>query len=149
MGFSTSAAAAVLFIGVLVSVSMVYPALTDNVESVSEAMNEREDRTLDQRNAGIEVENATYHNSSDEVTINVTNTGTTALTANETDVLLDGRLQPDPTREIDGATNREVWAPGETMQLTVTGVTTAPTRVVVVAEFGISAANSSITDTGA
>lgn len=147
MGFSTSAAAAVIFIGVLVSLSILYPAAAGSFEQVSDAMESREDRTLKQRNSDLLIENATYDGGNDRVRINVTNTGTVSIEVNETDLLVDGELWTDRSAAVEGAAGRSIWAPGETLTITGHNVTDSPSRVTVVNEFGVADANESITVT--
>jgi len=145
MGFSTSAAAAVIFVGALVSLGILYPATAGSFEQVNDALGDQENRLLDQRNTDLAVESVTYNRTTDEVVINVSNTGTTTLTANETDALLDGTLQTaNVTRAVGGVTGRTLWAPGETMTLTVGNVSSAPSRVKIVTEHGVAAATEDV-----
>jgi flagellar protein FlaF len=145
MGFSTSAAAAVIFVGALVSLGILYPATAGSVEQVNDALGERENRLLDQRNTDVAVDGVTYNDTTDELRINVTNTGTTTLTANETDVLLDGTLQTaNVTREVEGVAGRTLWAPGEQLTITVGNVTATPGRVKVVTEYGVAVATEDV-----
>lgn len=147
MGFSTSAAAAVIFVGVLVSLSILYPAAAGSFEQVSDAMESREDRTLKQRNSDLLIDNGTYDGADDRVWINVTNTGTVSIDVNDTDLLVDGKLWTDRSTAVDGVDGRSIWAPGETLTITANNVTSAPARVTVVNEFGVADANASITVT--
>jgi flagellar protein FlaF len=144
MGFSTSAATAVIFVGVLVSLSIVFPATAGSFEAVSDAMASREDRVLKQRNSDLRVDTATYDSGDDRVRVNVTNTGTVSIDVGETDLLIDGHIRPNRTTTVEGVGGRSIWAPGETLRITVQNVTTAPTRVTIVNEFGVADANSSI-----
>lgn len=145
MGFSTSAAAAVIFVGALVSLGILYPATAGSFDQVNGALGDQENRLLDQRNTDVAIEDVTYNETTDEVVINVSNTGTTTLTANETDTLLDGGLQTaNVARAVEGVTGRTLWAPGETVTLTVGNVSTAPGRVKIVTEHGVAAATEDV-----
>lgn len=145
MGFSTSAAAAVIFVGALVSLGILYPATAGSFEQVNDALGDRENRLLDQRNTDLAVESVTYNETTDEVVVNVSNTGTTTLTANETDPLLDGTLRTaNVTRAVEGVPGRTLWTPGETMTITVGNVTSTPGRVKVVTEHGVAVATEDV-----
>ena len=79
---------------------------------------------------------------------NATNTGTTSLSVNETDVLLDGEIQVENvTLAVENVTGRSVWAPGETLTITIQNRTTVPNRTTVVTEFGVSKATEAVTVT--
>lgn len=146
MGFSTSAAAAIIFVGVFVSIGMIYPSTAGSVEEVNDALGDQEDRVLEQRNTDITIDDVRYNTTSDTVTVNVTNTGTTTLDVNETDLLFDGTIQDtDRTNAVAGVTGRSLWAPGETLTVTVTTVPTAPTRVKFVTGPGVSRATDNVT----
>jgi flagellar protein FlaF len=147
MGFSTSAAAAVVFVGVLVSLSILYPAAAGSFEQVTDAMDSREDRVLKQRNSDLRVETARYDGGTDVLEVDVTNTGTVSIAVDETDLLIDGAIRPNRSTAVDGVSGRSIWAPGETLTITVDDVNTTPNRITVVNEYGVADANSSITVT--
>lgn len=144
MGFSTSAAAAVIFVGVLVSLSIVYPAATGSFEQVSDAMESREDRVLNQRNSNLDIDSATYNDSANRLRINATNTGTVTVEVNDTDLLIDGEIQPNRSTAIESVEGRSIWAPGETMTIIVENQADLPERVTVINEYGVGDANTSV-----
>lgn len=144
MGFSTSAAAAVIFVGVLVSLSIIYPAAAGSFEGVSDAMESREDRALNERNSDLRIANATYDDANDRLRVNVTNTGTVSIDVEETDLLIDGEIRTNGSTAVEGVAGRSIWAPGETLTITVDDLDTSPSRVTVVNEYGVADANSSI-----
>lgn len=145
MGFSTSGATVIVFLGVLVSASVFVPAAEHALEEVSDARDGRGERLLDQRNSGVEVVNVTYDNTSEVLNVSVNNTGTTTLGVNETDLLVDGVLQTGYNTTVSGEGNRTLWLPGETLTFTVSGVTSEPGRVKVAAETGVAAASTNVT----
>jgi flagellar protein FlaF len=69
----------------------------------------------------------------------VNNTGSTTLSVDRTDLLVDGRYQVPDTFAVAGTENRTVWTPGSQLELTVTGVTSEPSRVKVVSGPGVAA----------
>jgi flagellar protein FlaF len=145
MGFSTSAAAAVIFVGALVSLGVLYPATAGSFERVNDALGDREDRLLDQRNTDVSIETVTYNETSENVTIEVSNAGTTTLAVNDSDTLIDGKLRTENvTLAVENVTGRSLWAPGETLTITVENVSSVPARVKVVTEYGVAAASDEV-----
>lgn len=145
MGFSTSAAAAVIFVGALVSLGILYPATTGSFERVNDALGDREDRLLEQRNTDVSIETVTYNTTDENVTIAVTNTGTTALSVADTDTLIDGSIVTgNVTTAVENVTGRTLWAPGETLTITVGNVSSEPSRVKVVTEYGVAVASRGV-----
>lgn len=138
MGFSTSGATAILFVGVLVAVGIAYPVVQTAHEERTTAVDDRDDRALEMRNTAIDLETASYDGS--ELTVNATNTGSTTLTVPATDLLVDGAFVADGEwtgTAVDGTTGRELWQPGETLSITVTA-DDRPDRVKLVTEYGIA-----------
>jgi flagellar protein FlaF len=144
MGFSTSAAAAVIFVGIFVSLGIVYPAATGSFEQVSDAMESREDRVLNQRNSNLDIDSATYNDSANRLRINVINTGTVTVGVNDTDLLIDGEIQVNRSTAVESVEGRSIWAPGETVTITVENQAAIPERVTVVNEYGVADANRSV-----
>ena len=138
MGFSTSGSVAILFVGLLVCLSTVYPVMETANERVTEATEAREDRSLDQANTATNVTAVSYNASTDTLVVNVTNTGSTTLSVDGTDLLVDGTYVTGATTRVEGDSARTIWVPGEQLQFEVTGVTAEPGRIKVVTENGIA-----------
>jgi flagellar protein FlaF len=140
MGFSVSGSAAILFIAAFVCVGILYSAAYNGYERVQDAEESRGDRVLEQRNTAVTVADTTYNNTTEQLTVNVTNEGSTTLSVNDTDLLVDGVLE---SREdyvdwsVGGGTDTTLWLPGETYSVTVNA--TEPSRVKVVSPPGITA----------
>lgn len=143
MGFSTSAAVAVVSIGFLISVGLLYPAIEGTVTDVSEASAGQQDRILDAQNSDAEIQNATYNTTDDTLTVTVQNTGTVTMQTSNTDLLIDGRLETDRTVRVDGQPDRELWVGGETLTLETTEAQ-APDRIVVVTDTGLMRSTETI-----
>lgn len=139
MGFSTSGAAAIVFVGLLVATGIAYPALETAHDRRTGAIEERDQRALDVRNTEINVTQAAYDSADEELVVNVTNAGSTALSVNETDVLTDGTyLEADEYETaVDGDAGREVWLPGETLTIAI-DATEEPDRAKIVTENGVA-----------
>ena len=141
MGFSTSGAAAIIFVGLLIAVGIAYPVLETAHDRRSTAIDDRDDRALDLRNTAIDVTDVTYDDAEGDGTaiVNVTNTGSTSLSVSKTDLLVDGEYVPIPEETtVEGVSNRDLWQPGETLSMTVDSVEDEPDRVKGVTEHGIA-----------
>ena len=136
MGFSVSGSAAIIFAGMLIAFSMFHTAGADSFERVTEAQSDRSDAALDAKNTDIVIDSAT---DSGDIVIDVRNTGSTTLSLNGTDVLVDNEYRTDWQADatVGGVDNSDLWLPGETATITVSGSGT-PTRVKVVTEKGVS-----------
>ena len=139
MGFSTSGATVVIFVGLLIGFGTLYPTVETAGERISNAESAHDDRTLRQQNTAIVVSGTTYNATNDIFTVSVNNTGSTTLSVNRTDLIVDGRYRTPETFAVAGTENRTVWTPGSQLELTVTGVTSEPERVKVVSGPGVAA----------
>ena len=152
MGFSTSGAAAIIFVGLLIAVGIAFPALENAHDRRASAIDDRDDRALDMRNSAIEAE--AVHDDGD-VRVNVTNEGSTTLSIDHTDALLDGVYESpssavvhdDRTDETWADGERSVLAPGEVLELTFADAG-AVERVKVVTEHGIAVTLTEVPDVG-
>ena len=141
MGFSTSGATAIIFVGVLVAAGIAYPVFHSAQEERRTAIQDRDDRTLSMRNTAIAVDSWSYNESGDnDFTMSVNNPGSTTLSVAETDLLVNGVYQTRDSyaTSIGGSAERELWQPGETLHVTVANRTPEPDRVKLVTEHGIA-----------
>ncbi len=135
MGFSVSAASVVVFIGVLISVSLLYTTAANNAEVLTEARTDAQERALEQRNTAFDVTNVSYDGST--LVVNATNTGSTTLSVDDTDVVVDNRFEPGiVTKVAGGDPTSTLWVPGERLRIEVS-IGTEPDRVTVVAGPGV------------
>lgn len=139
MGFSVSASAAIIFIGFVVAFTTLYPVAANGLERVTDAREDVNDRALDRQNTAIELANTSYDNGT--LTVEVNNTGTTELSASETDLLVDNTHWTGE-RSVEGDADTDVWLPGETLTITVENLSMSPERVKVVTENGVEAGES-------
>lgn len=138
MGFSVSGATVVLFLGMVVSLGIAYSGAFNAFEQVDDAYHDDADRLLEQKNTAIEVANVSW-NGTDRLTVEVENTGSTSLSVNDTDLLVDNVYQETvENRTVDGDAGTDLWLPGETLTFTV-AADGQPGRVKVVTETGVSA----------
>lgn len=156
MGFSVPGAVVILFVGLLVSMGTLYPVLETSAERSVRAHADAQDRLLRQQNTNFAVVNATYDATDDVVIVYATNTGTSALSIDRTDSLIDGVYADDrfvfhdEDMDSDVITNivlgalgnlpAEVvlWLPGETIAFVFEGYSTQPARVTLVVETGLA-----------
>jgi flagellar protein FlaF len=141
MGFSVSGSAAILFIAAFVSVGILYSAAFNGYERVQDAEEVQDDRVLEAKNTAIEISNVTYDSTEENMTVNVTNNGSTALSISETDLISNGSYVTRDayvSTSVDGNTETDLWLPGETYSLTVTQ-SPKPDRVKIVTENGVAA----------
>lgn len=144
MGFGASGASAIIFLGLLVGSVTLYSAADAAYEQFDEARDEDRERLLDRTNTAFNVTKATYSTSSNDLTIEAVNTGSTALSVNETTVLVDNTHNSTATATVEGDVTTDLWAPGETLQLIVTLGETTPSRVTVVSAHGVTDARDVI-----
>lgn len=139
MGFSSSAAVAILFIGCLVAAGIAFPVLETAYERQTAAMEERDDRALEVRNTAIDV-TAAYDDGANNLSVNVTNTGSTTLSVEDVDLLVDGELiagWAESDRRVEGDETRTIVQPGEVLELLVDRET-KPNRIKVVTGNGVA-----------
>jgi flagellar protein FlaF len=142
MGFSVSGATAIVFLGAVIAFGSMYPAAVDSAEQVSTAQAEQSDRLLERQNTELSVLAGRYHAGNDTLTARVANNGTTALAVADVDVLVDGGYRENATVVAAGSADSALWLPGETVTVTVEGVTPAspgePLRVKLVTGSGVA-----------
>ncbi|MDR9430500.1 MAG: fla cluster protein FlaF [Natronomonas sp.] len=143
-----SGSAAIIFIGLLVATGIAVPPLIGSFGSLAGAQGQQVDRGIDALNTEFGVWRVTYDSTDDRLALELNNTGSTTLSINETNVLLDGVI-PTPqnvTTDIAGDGATDLWLPGETLDITVANVDTKPTRVKIVTENGVARTENEITE---
>lgn len=119
MGFSVSGSTVVILIGCLIAFSAAFTVATDSFDRITTVQDERADRLLDQQNTAIEISDVRRDN--ETVTITVTNTGSTTLAIDRTDLLVDGEYRNE-TPTIRTGTNGDpkegtnLWIPGDRLE---------------------------------
>jgi len=139
MGFSVSGSAAIIFVAAFIGFGMFYSATANSFERVQDARGAQQDRFLDQQNTAVEITAATWNASgTDDLDVTVENTGSTTLAVSDTDLLVDNAYQSGYDTAVDGDGSTDVWAPQETLTITVTTFNSQPGRVKVVTENGLA-----------
>jgi len=134
MGFSVSASTGIVFLAAFVAFGTLFTAGSNGYERVSNAHHDATDRALRQSNTDLQLDNVSYQNG--VLSANVTNVGTTTLDVNETSVVVDNAVYTG-TRTVVGVSGTSLWAPGETMRVTVS-LPSRPSRFDLVSPNGVS-----------
>jgi flagellar protein FlaF len=137
VGFSTSASLLVIFIATFIALGSVYTAGSNATDRVSEAQIDQLDRHHELRQTSINVTGAEWELGTLRLRIN--NTGTSVLSVNATDVLVNGEyIQVESfLATVDGEiTDR--WGLDEQLVLTTDSLTQIPDRVKIVTEVGVA-----------
>lgn len=139
MGFSVSGSFAIIVIGGLVALGIFASATTNGFERVTSAQQAETDAELDRQNTAIEIQNVTYDNPNETLSLRVTNNGSTALSVSATDVLVDNVYQESfAERSVEGDTVTDLWLPGETLDLEI-DQSEEPDQVKIVTQTGVAA----------
>lgn len=144
MGFSVSGATVILFLGIFISFGVAYSAANDGFERVNGAYEENTEDELTRQNTAVGIGTASVANWGGQAYLNLTvnNTGSTTLSVNDTDILIDGNYTNHTsdkmvTLEVGDDNETDLWLPGETLHANVSVET--PGRVKVVTGPGVSA----------
>jgi flagellar protein FlaF len=138
LGFSVSGSAAIIFVGIFLAFSTAYTASANGFENVSDATSDVEDQALERQNTALSVANATYDAGNDTLSVDVVNEGSTTLSVNGTDLLVDNTYRDDyAVRRVAGDNSTDLWLPGEQLHLEISA-STKPTRVKVVSGPGVA-----------
>jgi flagellar protein FlaF len=139
MGFSVSGSAAIIFVAAFIGFGMFYTASANSIEQINDARADQADRTLDQQNTDIEIVAATWDaDGNGDLDVEVENTGATGLSVADTDLLVDGVYRTGYSTSVEGDSDTDVWAPQQTLSITVTTLSTQPSDVKVVTENGVA-----------
>jgi len=129
MGLSISASAAIIFIASVIVFGTLLGAFDSVQTSYLDAQRDAQDRTNDIMNTKIAITTLDLANG----TLTIVNKGETTLAASEVNILIDGKLADDrvSSREVYGNIGSDLWMPGETLILTLSGNLTDASFMVV------------------
>lgn len=131
MGFATSMTVAIIFIGILIIATTTIPIIIQSHEKVQESKDDKHQMQIDQLNTAIDISNMTK-NGGNSLFICVSNTGTTTLRGNKSNVLIDGIY------ENYTVTPTGYWMPQTSAVFTVNTSTSVDHMITVISENGIS-----------
>ena len=118
MGFSTSAATAVIFTGIIVMFSFTVSTVFNTYGDMKDAALEISDAEYDRQRTRVSMVNSSFN--STHVFINATNTGEVNIGASYLDILLNGTLETGSivTQQVEG-TSSGIWGVHETLYVEV------------------------------
>lgn len=141
MGFSTSAATAIIFTGLIVMFSFTVGTVFEMYGDMKDAALEVSDSEYDRQRTRVSLVNASYNSTT--VFINATNTGEVNIDVAYLDVLLNGTLETEriATSSVEG-TGSGIWGVHENLYLEVayTGANNL-TRIRLITHNGVSGSN--------
>lgn len=141
MGFSVSGSFVVVLLGVFVAASTVYVSGGNALERLADAGDDRTDRVDTVHDTGITITSVAVSNTGCNVTVRVNNTGSTALSLEETTLLFDNSPQSDwrDGAAVDGDDSTDLWLPGERLEVVRADRPATPDATTVVTKTGVTA----------
>jgi archaellum component FlaF (FlaF/FlaG flagellin family) len=134
MGFATSAAVAILFLGITILASITYPVMIDSFSKVQRSIDDKHEIQMDELNTRINIISSV--SSGVHISITLSNNGSTVLHSSKSNVLFDGNCI------TYSVTPTGLWLPGENAVFTVNAGTSGSHRIKIITENGISAYTS-------
>ncbi|GFO97190.1 flagellar protein F [groundwater metagenome] len=128
MGFAASITIAVFFLAFLVIGAVTYPVFFKSFESIKDSMDEKHRLQMDKLNTRISILSLLYVNGS-SINMTVSNTGSTILRADRSNVLVNGSL-------VNYSVSQNLWLPAKNVTFTVNASTNH--RIKITTENGIS-----------
>lgn len=118
MGFSVSAATAIIFAGLVLVMGIVIDAAFDTYQDLKDAAVDITDATEERARTNTRFVNASYN--ATRVFLNVSNAGQTTLDPTQVDVLINGSLLTEKiqVRQVGGMTTT-VWDTSEVLFLEI------------------------------
>lgn len=148
MGFSVSAGTAIILIAAFASVGMLYTTAYNGYEQVQDAQDIDQETKLTELNTDIAVTNISHNETTNPHTVNVTakNDGSTTLSVNATDLILNGTYKSNVSYTISakgetydaGSGGTDLWQQEETLTVTLRENVSSPLGVKLVTETGVS-----------
>lgn len=144
MGFSTSGSLLLLFGALLLATGTAYTATANTVERITDAGEKHHDQRIAVSETAINVTEATYNETSENLTLRIENVGDRPLSVNATDVVVDGTFvdSTDFERATVEGQSTDVWAIQTELVLededTVADRVGTPQRVTVVTGSGVA-----------
>ena len=138
MGFSTSAATAVIFTGIIVMFSFTVGTVFNTYGDLKDAALDVSDAEYDRQRTRVSLVNSSFN--STHVFINATNTGEVNIDTGYLDLLLNGTLETEAiiAQQVEG-TSSGIWGIHETLYLEVSySKATNTTRIRLITHNGVS-----------
>jgi flagellar protein FlaF len=136
-GFSTSGSLLIIFFGTFLALGTMYTVLSNTTDEVSGAYDDQLETHNEIADTKIDV-TAVYHESDGNLTVRADNVGAIDLTVEGTDVLVDGSYRSSGAFEISTVDGQDTDIWGKNQQLRLENSSTAPERVHLVTETGVT-----------
>ena len=138
MGFSTAAATAIIFTGVIVLMGITVNTTFNIAADLKDAALEISDLEYDRQRTRVAILNSSFNSTT--VFINASNTGEVNIDVTYLDVLLNGTLETESisTSQVEGTTSR-IWGGHEVLygEVDYTGANNW-TRIRLITQNGVS-----------
>ncbi|MFB6299069.1 MAG: hypothetical protein ABEH65_02285 [Halobacteriales archaeon] len=139
MGFSVSGSAAVVFVGLLVAGSILYPTVSNSFDRIHRSQSVFHNDIQAMQDTDITILTASYNASNTTLSIVIENTGATTLTVNHTDVLVDNNYTDIyQSQSVAGVEDADLWLEGGKLRIDIS-VDRDPNRVKIATRFGVQA----------
>jgi flagellar protein FlaF len=115
VGFSVSGSAALLFVALLIGAGMMQSAAGNGFERVTDATDDDRERLLERQNTAIEIVAVEYNGTSGALSVRARNDGSTGLSTEAVDLLVEGSYVDAETSVANATTSTGLWLPGETL----------------------------------
>jgi len=141
MGFSVSGSLVVVMLGLFIAAGTVYGTLSNTMESVSDAREDRDAAADRLRHTDVEIDGASVLSEADcDIEVTATNTGDTELALDRTDFLFDNEYRTgwQANATVDGDNGTDLWLPGETLSAEFADLVAAPERIRLVSGPGVA-----------
>ncbi len=131
MGFATSIAISIFFIAFMLIATVTYPAIFHSTTSIRDSINDKHELQMKELNTRINIISTIQIGGN--ITITLSNEGSTVLHADRSDVLVDGNYT------TFSVSPNGFWLPGKNVVYTVNADAATNHRVKIITENGISA----------
>lgn len=124
MGFAAVAGHLVILVAVVSAGTVLVAAISDNFSDVVDAQAEAIQRMREARAEELELRSDFYSGPDDQVMANWTNNGSEEIRFDALTLLVEGDVTDEDTVDrfqVRSATSSEVWAPGEVLEVRVSG----------------------------
>ena len=118
MGFSTSAATAIIFTGMIILLGVTANVVFTMYQELSESALDVSDTEYARQRTRVSIINTSYNSTT--VFINVTNTGEVTMNTDYLDVLFNGTIETESIKiRVVGGTTSSIWGVHEVLYLEV------------------------------
>lgn len=140
MGASVAIAATVLLVGSLYAAPWLVGGYLNSLEATQQPLVESETRMMHKIQGDFEITQHVWTIIGFTLTLTLRNTGDVTFDLDEMELLLNGQIRTTSivAKQI-GLTSTSVWPPQTTLTVTAAGITSNPTRDVVVMDTGAMA----------